>query len=149
MGYCEQSYDAQGEYQAFKKTFQKCEEDHPQFSLADSLLGVVTDWSDAEISGLGEAIGKEAAAKLLRGCKIHWARSWQRVRDRIARSSDKPHEKAVFSKIASLISEVGGSHSHNVINGLKVLCGDATAVSLVGVVKGFTIEDAKFIHTPL
>ena len=73
---------------AFKKTFQKCEEDHPRFSPADSLLEVVTDWSDAEISGLGEAIGKEATAKLLRGCKIHWARSWQRVRDRIARSSD-------------------------------------------------------------
>ena len=32
-------------------TFQKCEEDHPQFSPADSLLGVVTDWRDAaEIS---------------------------------------------------------------------------------------------------
>ena len=50
---------------AFKKTFQKCEEDHPDFSPADSLLGVVTDWSDAEISGLGEAIGKEVTAKLL------------------------------------------------------------------------------------
>ena len=35
---------------AFKKTFQNCEEDHPEFSPADSLLGVVTDWSDAEIS---------------------------------------------------------------------------------------------------
>lgn len=50
---------------AFKKTFQKSEEDHPEFSPADSLLGVVTDWSDAEISGLGEAIGKEVTSKLL------------------------------------------------------------------------------------
>ena len=58
-----------------KKTFQKCEEDHPQFSPADSLLGVVTYWSDAEVSGLAEAIGKETTAKLLRGCKIHWVRS--------------------------------------------------------------------------
>ena len=56
--------------------------------------------------------------------------SWQRVRDRIACSSDKPCEKAVFSKIA--ISEVGGSHGHNVVNGFKGLCGDAPAVSLVG-----------------
>ena len=74
-------------------------------------------------------------------------RSWQRVRDRIAHSSDKPREKAGFSKIASHISEVGGSHSHNVVNGFKVLCGDAPAVSPVGVVKGFTIQDAKFIDT--
>jgi len=48
---------------AFKKTFQKCEEDHPEFRPGGSLMGIVTDWSDAEISGLGEAIGKEAAKK--------------------------------------------------------------------------------------
>ena len=53
----------------------------------------------------------------------------------------------MFSKIASHISEVGGSHGHNVVNGFKVLCGDAPPVSLVGVVKGFTVEDAKFIDT--
>ena len=53
----------------------------------------------------------------------------------------------MFSKIASHISEVSGSHGHNVVNGFKVLCGDAPPVSLVGVVKGFTVEDAKFIDT--
>ena len=73
---------------AFKKTFQKCEKDHPEFRPGGSFMGIVTDLSDAEISGLGEAIGKEAK-KLLRGCKIHWARSYQRVRDRVASSFDK------------------------------------------------------------
>ena len=60
---------------------------------------------------------------------------------------DKPHEKALFSKIASHISEVGRSNGHKVIKCFKVLCGIAPAVSLVGVVKGFTVEDAKFIDT--
>jgi len=52
---------------AFKKTFQKCEEDHPEFRPGSSLMGIATDWNDAEISGLGEAIDKEAAKSLLRG----------------------------------------------------------------------------------
>ena len=78
-------------------------------------MGIVTDWSDAEIPGSGEASGKEAARKLLLGCKIHWARSWQRVGDHTACSFDKPHERSVFSRIASHISQVGGSHSQDVI----------------------------------
>ena len=99
---------------AFKKPFQKCEDDHPEFNPGESLMGIVTDWSDAEISGLKEAIGKETATKVLRGCKIHWARSWQRVQDCIACSHDKPHEKALFSRIAAHISDIKGSHGHNV-----------------------------------
>jgi len=30
-------------------------------------MGIATDWNDAEISGLGEAIGKEAAKSFSRG----------------------------------------------------------------------------------
>jgi len=41
--------------------FQKCEEDHPEFIVGGSLMGIVTDWNDAEISCLGEAIDREAA----------------------------------------------------------------------------------------
>ena len=132
---------------ALKKTFQKCEEDHPEFNPGDSLMGIVTDWSDAEISGLGEAIGKEAATKVLRRCMVHWARSWQRVRDRVACSHDKPHEKALFSKIASHISDIKGSHGQDVIMCFKVLCGDSPAELLVEIVKGFKNEDATFIDT--
>jgi len=36
-----------------------------------TLVGVVTDWSDAEINGLRMAVGKETAEKLLKGCKVH------------------------------------------------------------------------------
>lgn len=65
---------------AYEKNFSKCKSDHPEFCPGVSLSGVVTDWSDAEIQGLGGAVGPETARKLLRGCSVHWARSWQRIR---------------------------------------------------------------------
>lgn len=54
---------------AFKKTFDKCKAEHPVFKLGETLLGVVVDWSDVEILGLGQAVGKELATTLLCGCK--------------------------------------------------------------------------------
>ena len=80
--------DANAHALAFKKTFDACKESYPEFSIGKTLLGVVVDWSDAEIQ-LRDAVGNDLATKLLRGCKVHWARSWQRVRDRVAKSSDK------------------------------------------------------------
>ena len=56
---------------AFKKVLQKCP--------SENLLGLVVDWSDAQIKGLQLAVGIEKADKLLKGCKIHWFRSCQRV----------------------------------------------------------------------
>ena len=43
----------------------------PNFELGETLLGIVVDWSDAEINGLGQAVGKDLATKLLCGCKVH------------------------------------------------------------------------------
>ena len=61
-----------------------------------SLIGIVTDWSDAEINGLKLAVGKEMATKLLTGCGVYWQRSCQRV----ASSAHKQMERNVFLKIA-------------------------------------------------
>ena len=79
----------------------------------------------------------------IRGCKVHWSRSWQRVRDRIARSCDKTREKAAFSLIASQISELEGGE--NVADCFKTLFGESQATSLVGIVKGLTTEEARFV----
>ena len=79
--------------------------------IGETLLGIVVDWNDAEISGLGHAVGKDLATKLLRGCRVHWARSWQRVGDRIASSPDKSREKLVFTNIASKVTEIKGGES--------------------------------------
>ena len=59
-------------------------------------MGVVTDWSDAEINGLRMAVGKETAEKLLKGCKVHWQCSCQHVADKVAKSKDRKWEKSIF-----------------------------------------------------
>ena len=113
------------------------------WKLGETLVGVVMDWSDAEILGLGTAVGKDLATNLLRGCKVHWARSWQRVRDRVAKSSNKPREKTVFSKIASKITEVKGGEK--VLKCFKALCGEIKIVSVLDVIPELDKIDAEFV----
>ena len=64
----------------FGKSFAKCKDKH-DFEPGKTLLGIVIDWCDAEINGLGKAVGKQMAVELLKGCNVHWTQSWQRVRD--------------------------------------------------------------------
>ena len=47
---------------AFSKTFEKCKADHCSFEPGRSLLAVVTDWSDSEVRGLCDAVGKRLAS---------------------------------------------------------------------------------------
>ena len=46
----------------------------------------------------------------------------------------------MFSWIASHIPEVCGSHGQDVINGFKVLWGDAPAMSVVEIAKGLMLN---------
>ena len=85
---------------AFKKLFTKCSRINQVFEPGSALLGVLTDWSDAETNGLRQAVGKTVAEKLLKGCRVHWNRSCQRVADRVARSNQ---EKDIFLKICYMI----------------------------------------------
>ena len=130
---------------AYSKTFAKCRSVHNNFEPGKSLAGVVVDWSDAEIKGLGIAVGKELAVTLLKGCKVHWTRSWQRVRDRVVTSEDKVREKRLFSSIASHIPNI--SAGNNVVAAFEVLCKKKTANNLVGMITGLTKDDAKFIDS--
>ena len=81
----------------FRKTFEKCKRDHQEFELRKSLLGIVIDWSDAEIRGLRDAVVIEMAKALLKECQVHWNRSWQRVRDCVLSTREK-HLRKVFLK---------------------------------------------------
>ena len=67
---------------AFSKLFTKCKNRYPNFELGKSLVGVITDWSDAEVNGLKKFAGDKVATQLLKGCRVHWIRSWHRVRDK-------------------------------------------------------------------
>ena len=89
---------------AFKKVFGKCSTSNSSYKLGETLIGIVTDWSDAQINGLKKAIGKDAAKRLLKGCSVHWLRSCKRVAERISNSSDKPSE--VWSKCPATTNAV-------------------------------------------
>ena len=134
--------DASAYALAYRKTFETCKSKFDSFEVGKSLLGVVIDWSDAEIKGLGNAVGQNLASTLLKGCNVHWTRSWQRVRDRVASSADKQREKTLFSKIASAIPKLPGSVLKQAF---EVLSKSTSADVLVEKIQGFTKQDAAFI----
>lgn len=85
----------QGYRLAFKKVFEHCKANYPDFSLRETLLAAIIDWSDAEINGLKAAIGDKPAISLLRGCKVHWIRSCKRLADRVASPRNRELEKNI------------------------------------------------------
>ena len=62
---------------AFSKAFNKCSSDHSSFKPGEKLYAVVTDWSDAEVRGLCNAVGEQVDQSLVHECCVHWSRSWQ------------------------------------------------------------------------
>ncbi len=61
--------------------------------------------------GLRDAVGTDMARTLLKGCQVHWNRSWQRIRDRIVASKEKAFEKSIFEKIARHLTTLkSGKH---------------------------------------
>ena len=51
-----------------KKVFEKCKRFNKEFELGSTLQGIITDWSDAEISGLKMAIGNDLGQTKLIFC---------------------------------------------------------------------------------
>ena len=76
---------------AFELTFHYCGVNHSHFKVGETLKGVVMDWSDTEAKGLREVIGAEMAERILRGCNVHWARSYQRVAARVNKAVNQSH----------------------------------------------------------
>ena len=128
---------------AFKKTFDACKGKYPNVKVGKTLLGIVVDWSDTEVSGLGHAVGK-ACHKTFLICVaaecIAWARSCQRVKDRIASSPDKSREKLLFAKIALKVTEI--KEVENVVTCFKALCGQIKVTLLLEVIPDLNKADA-------
>ena len=106
---------------AFTKFFETCKLHDRKFELNQTLVGIVTDWSDAEINGLKEAVGKKVAESLLKGCKVHWLRSCQRVAYRVVSSRRKHMEKRVFLEISSTIQSL--QSAVDIVACFEALCG--------------------------
>ena len=86
------------------------------------------DWSDSERSGIVKALGSDLASTLLRGCAVHWARSYQRVAARISSKSSteiKLKVRETFEHIAQAIPNLANENQmqkcFNALNGSKVL----------------------------
>ena len=113
------------------------------FELGLILQGIVTDWSDAEIRGLKTAVGKDMAEKLLKGCKVHWQRSCQRVAEKVLSSRDRLRER-VFLQIASKIQILESSVT--IIACFEALCGVRSVTELLQIVPNLCkADDAEFI----
>lgn len=65
------------------------------------------------------------------------------MRDRVCSSSDSPREKKLFGLIASNIQKL--PNGSILCNAFEVLCKQKSPLCLIGRVKGFTNDDAKFI----
>ena len=54
---------------AVKAIFDRCNREN-KCDLAQTLKGIIVDWASAQIAGVKDALGKERAEELLRGCKV-------------------------------------------------------------------------------
>ena len=104
---------------AFKKLLEKCS--------IGNLRGLIVDWSDAQIKGLQLVIGNEKAEMLLKGCKVHWIRSCQRVAEKVAFSCDRQKERTLFVHVARQIPLFTCAIS--VVACFETLCGLRHAMS--------------------
>ena len=88
---------------------------------------MITDWSDGEINGLKQAIGKPTAEKLLKGCAVHWNRSCQRVADHLKINRGK--RDSFYVRIPSLISKPNSSVE--IVACFETLCGVRSVTQLL------------------
>ncbi len=49
----------------------------------------LVDWSDQQMKGLENAVGKDVAAKVAKGCRVHFTRSVKRVSERVNKNTPK------------------------------------------------------------
>ena len=68
--------DANFYKKAFELMFHTYHKYYPHFKVGDSLRGIIVDWSDTEAKGLHEVVGSKIADGVLKGCNVHWTRSY-------------------------------------------------------------------------
>ena len=123
----------------FKVMFDRCKRDNPEFDVGKTLLGVIIDWSDAEAEGLRLAVGEEIANLLLKGCKVHWIRSYKRVADKVCKhqhSEIRRVEKEAFNLVAAAIQKV--HRQQHVLQLFQCLCGNLDIAEVQSIVPGLS-----------
>ena len=81
------------------------------------MVCIIIDWNDAEADGLRLAVGEEMANTLLKGCKVYWIRSYQRVADKV-RKHQHPEKRAIkneaFNLVASAVQKVQTQQEYSI-----------------------------------
>lgn len=54
----------------FTAIFTTASSRHPEFEVGGSLQGILLDWSDHQLKGLANAVGKDTADKVVKGCQV-------------------------------------------------------------------------------
>ncbi len=103
----------------FQAIFDSVKQDHPGFRVGGSLQGIVLDWSDQQMKGLVEAVGMETAAKVAKGCRVHFSRSVKRVSERVNKGN--PSAYRAFTTIAYQLPD---ADTQDVLTLFEVLAGE-------------------------
>ena len=56
--------------ECFKAIFSTVAKIYPSFSVGKSLVGILMDWSDQQFNGLEQAVGKDVAEAVVKGCLV-------------------------------------------------------------------------------
>ena len=84
--------------------------------------------------------------KLLKGCKVHWFQSCQRISERVNLLENKQLERDVFMKIACQIQTLPSAVE--IVACFEALCGVRTIASLTERIPGICTEaDAHFVDS--
>ncbi len=54
----------------FAAVFATASSRHPEFKVGGSLQGILLDWSDHQLKSLANAVGKDTAEKVVKGCQV-------------------------------------------------------------------------------
>ena len=123
----------------FRLMFDRCKKGNPEFCIGKTLLGIIIDWSDGEADGLQLAVGEEMANTLLKGCKVHWIRSYQSVADKVCKHQ-YPEKRAIeneaFNLVASAVQKV--QIQQEVFHLFECLCRSRAINEVQSMVPGLT-----------
>ena len=91
---------------AFELMFHTYQSYHSNIKVGESIKGVIIDRSDTEAKGLHELLGDNVADKVLKGCNVHWTRSYQLVTDKVNNNVHRSNQvlaKEAFCAVAKQV----------------------------------------------
>ena len=154
--------------QSFSAIFKTTSTRIPAFSVGGSLEGILVDWSDAQLTGLEQAVGKDVADKVVKGCQVsvtalitmchlkvfstrhvfclslqvHFQRSVKRVSEKVNRRNEAGHR--VFTTIGYNIPKV--DTQEEVLTLFAVLAGEEPLLTAATLLKSDEIKSYTSDH---